>query len=209
MSCRQTAHFVSVKPGPAVSAFMAKQGLQPAPDLLQAHAGELTRITVPAHLIQQQQQQAAANSTSPAAGFQFKHVLAVQASMRSDATAGAGSSSGAAHKAKAAACMSAASEAVETYEKRKAAAAASVKAASLSAQMAVRALAKQKAKAVALGPSKARETSNRVAGAFPVDQRLAASHAFAQSVDTEFALAEYESHPACQQSWLAGALSYF
>jgi hypothetical protein len=60
--------------------------------------------------------------------------------------------------------MSAASEAVEMYEKRKAVAAASVKAASLSAQVAVQTLAKQKAKAVALGPSKARETSNRVSG---------------------------------------------
>lgn len=60
--------------------------------------------------------------------------------------------------------MAAASQAVEAYEKRKAAAAAAVKAGSLSAQVAVQALAKQKAKAVALGPSQAKEASNRVSG---------------------------------------------
>jgi hypothetical protein len=60
--------------------------------------------------------------------------------------------------------MAAASQAVEVYEKRKAAAAAAVKAGSLSAQVAVQALAKQKARAVALGPSQAKEASNRVSG---------------------------------------------
>lgn len=152
---------------------MAKQGLQPAPDLLQAHAGELTRITLPAHLIQQQEQQQQADG-SPAGLTAAQHKLysfslGAQASTRSDLAGcpGGGADSSVArggNKAKAAACMAAASDAVDVYEKRKAAAAASVKAGNLAAQVAVQALAKQKARAVALGPSQAKEASNRVSG---------------------------------------------
>lgn len=52
----------------------------------------------------------------------------------------------------------------QVYERQKAAAAASVKAGSLSTQMAVQALQQQRARAIAAGPMKAKEASNRVSG---------------------------------------------
>lgn len=165
--CRSTAQFLSVKPGAAVSAFMAKQGLQPAPDLLQAQAGELTRITLPAHLLQQQQQAAGVPGEAACSNQHRLYSFSAHCDdQHGSSTATTSSSSDGAHRAKATACMAAASEAVEAYERGKAAAAASVQASRLSTQMAVHSLQKQRVKAIAAGPSKAKETSNLVSGGY-------------------------------------------
>jgi len=157
--CRHTAQFASVKPGPAVSAFMAQQGIQPAPDLLQAHAGELTRITLPAQLLHKQQQQADAVATAVANTSQQADPYPYSFnSVGSDTAVPDG------HQAKAAACLAAATDAVEAYERRKAATAASVKAGNLSAQMQVQMLCRQRARAIAAGPTKAKAVSNKVSG---------------------------------------------
>lgn len=148
---------MSVKPGPAVSAFMAQQGLQPAPDLLQAHAGELTRITLPAQLLHQQQQEADAVAAAAASTTQ-------QADPYSFTSVGSTTAVPDGHQAKAAACLAAATDAVEAYERRKAATAASVKAGNLSAQMQVQMLCRQRARAIAAGPTRAKAVSNKVSG---------------------------------------------
>lgn len=165
---RHTAKFVSVKPGPAVSAFMASQGMQPSPDLLQAHAGELNRITLPSGLLQQQareQQQCAENVAAAAAVAGGLMIMMNSGGSQAGAGGDCSSSSSGGHRAKAAACVAAASDAVAAYEQRRAVCAASVRAGSLSAQMQVQALQRQRAKAIAAGASTAKETSNRVAGA--------------------------------------------
>lgn len=143
---------------------MAKQGLQPAPDLLQAQAGELTRITLPAHLLQQQQEAAGAAVEAACSNQHQLYSFSAQCDDQHGSSTATSSSSDGTHRAKATACMAAASEAVEAFERGKAAAAASVQASRLSAQMAVHSLQKQRVKAIAAGPSKAKETSNMVSG---------------------------------------------
>jgi hypothetical protein len=143
---------------------MAKQGLQPAPDLLQAQAGELTRITLPSHLLQQQQQAGKVAGEMAHSTVHQLYSFSAQCNDQLDCSTASPSSSDGTHKAKATACMAAASEAVESYKHGKAAAAASVQASRLSTQMAVHSLQRQRVKAIAAGPSKAKETSNLVSG---------------------------------------------
>jgi hypothetical protein len=93
---------------------MAQQGISPAHDLLQAHAGQLNRITLPAHLIHAGHAAASAADVGNTQQLLYSLSLTAQpASAAADSWPQPSGSSGGGHTAKAAACMAAASEAVE------------------------------------------------------------------------------------------------
>jgi hypothetical protein len=95
---------------------MAQQGICPAHDLLQAHAGQLNRITLPAHLIHAGHAAAAGADIGSTQQLLYSLSLTAQpagAAVDSWQQPSGSGSGGGSHTAKAAACMAAATEAVE------------------------------------------------------------------------------------------------
>jgi hypothetical protein len=160
-SHRQPA-FVSVKPSPCVAAYLARQGLRPAPQVLQpcTHTpGIGSRPPKQGQRLKQQQTQTQQMQTQQ---MQTQYCTATAQPAAPAAT----------HTARGRACVAAASAAAEAYCARKAAAVAAVRAGTRGLRRAGQQLQQQRTQAIAAGASRAKPLSNALSG-----ERLVGMHA--------------------------------